>query len=68
MAGWVRVCGAHTLSIVARVTPALGWKASRKSPRAAPCPEWAPPLLSTKGGVFIWHRLPAGYLWAAGHL
>lgn len=41
----------HTPCPLWRGSPRPCWKASRKSPRAAPCPEWAPPLLSTKGGV-----------------
>lgn len=41
----------HTPCPLWRGSPRPCWKASRKSPRAAPWPEWAPPLLSTKGGV-----------------
>lgn len=45
-------CGrAPTVSIMVGDGPRPCWKASRKSPPAAPCLERAPPSLGTKGGV-----------------
>lgn len=60
--------GAHTLSIVARVAPAL-LEGFPEVPAGRSLPRVGPSLAQYKGrGAFIWHRLPAGYLWAAGHL
>ena len=45
-------CGwAPTVSTMVGDGPRPCWKASRKSPPAAPCLERAPPSLGTKGGV-----------------
>lgn len=53
------VCGAHTLSIVARVAPGLAGRLPG-SPAGLPASRWHPSWASNKGaGAFIWHRLPA---------
>lgn len=60
--------GAHTLSIVAGVAPAL-LEGFPEVPEGRSLARVGPSLAQYKGrGAFIWQLLPAGYLWAEGHL
>lgn len=67
LAGWVRRCArSHLVHCGGRPGLAGRLPGSPRGPLPAPS---GPLPCSVQGrGAFIWHRLPAGYLWAAGHL